>query len=182
MTAYFFALLRRPNGKSECIKTVNTFESLIKVFGYLFGIRFVLKNYVIWHLLYCSKICDFLKRGYLYSDCACAKKWESYWNEITREVWARSFLMYATYYFWPPSIISRTSRQNVEWTVISFVQCSFTASVSSIWKKTLMSMRLPTILWPLHVKARRFWPALMRRCTKYEYKNNSASNGALWDS
>ena len=65
MTVYFFTLLCRPNGKSDCIKTFNTVESLLKVFSQLFGIRFVLKNYVICHHLYCSKICDFLKRGYL---------------------------------------------------------------------------------------------------------------------
>ena len=47
MTEYFVALLRRPNGKSDCIKNFNTFESLIKVFGYLFGIRFALKKYII---------------------------------------------------------------------------------------------------------------------------------------
>ena len=37
----------------------NTFESLIRSFGYLSGIRFVLKNYVILNHFYCSKICDF---------------------------------------------------------------------------------------------------------------------------
>ena len=47
MTVFFFALLRRSNGKSDCIETFNTFESLIEVFGHLFMIRFVLKNYVI---------------------------------------------------------------------------------------------------------------------------------------
>ena len=73
MTVYFFALLHRPNGKSNCIKTFSTFESVIKVFDYPFGIRFVLKNYAIWHHWYCSKICDFLKWGYLCSDCACAR-------------------------------------------------------------------------------------------------------------
>ena len=49
--------------KSDCIKTFNTFKSLTKVFGYVFGIRFVLKNYVIWHHLYCSKVCDFWNAG-----------------------------------------------------------------------------------------------------------------------
>ena len=70
---HFFTLLRRPNGEFDWIKTFNTFESLIKVFGYLSGIRFILKNYVIWTNLYCSKICDCLKRGHLRSDCACAR-------------------------------------------------------------------------------------------------------------
>ena len=51
MTVYFFALLRRPNDKSDYIKTFNTFESVIEVFGYFFGIRFVFKNYVICHHL-----------------------------------------------------------------------------------------------------------------------------------
>ena len=31
MTVYFFALMRRPNDKSDCIKTFNTFESLIEM-------------------------------------------------------------------------------------------------------------------------------------------------------
>ena len=31
--------------------------------------------------------------------------------------------MYATYYFWPSSFISRTGRQNVGWMIINFVQC-----------------------------------------------------------
>ena len=39
-TVHFFELLRRPNGKSDRIKPFNTFESLMKVFGNLFGIRF----------------------------------------------------------------------------------------------------------------------------------------------
>ena len=64
--------MRRPNGKSNCIKTFNTFESLVKIFGYLFGIRFVLKNYVIWHHLYCSKISDFLKQS-TFVRTACAR-------------------------------------------------------------------------------------------------------------
>ena len=69
----YFALLRRPISKSDCIKTFNTFESLIKIFGYLFGRRLVRRNYVIWHHLYRSIIGDFFKRGYLCSDCACAR-------------------------------------------------------------------------------------------------------------
>ena len=73
MTLNFFPLLRRSNDKSDCIKTFTTSESLIRVFGYLFGIRFVLKNYVILNQLYCSEICDILKRGYLCSDFACAR-------------------------------------------------------------------------------------------------------------
>ena len=46
-TVHFFALLRRPNGKSDRIKTFNTFntfESLMMVFGYVFWIRFVLET------------------------------------------------------------------------------------------------------------------------------------------
>ena len=61
---HFFTLLRRSNGKSDRIKT---FKSLMKVFGDLFGIRFVPKNYdtVVKYVT--------LKRGYLCSDCACAR-------------------------------------------------------------------------------------------------------------
>ena len=47
MPVYFFALMHISNGRSACIKTFNTFESLIEIFGYLFEIKFVLKNYVI---------------------------------------------------------------------------------------------------------------------------------------
>ena len=35
------------SGKSYLLPSFITFESLIKVFGYLFGKRFVIKNYVI---------------------------------------------------------------------------------------------------------------------------------------
>ena len=41
--------------------------------------------------------------------------------------------MYATYYFCSPSFISRTSRQNVGWTVISFIQCIFALN----WSKEI---------------------------------------------
>ena len=43
----------------------------------------------------------------------------SKWNF---SVWARGFLMYKTNYFWWWNFIFWTSRQNVGWTVITFVQ------------------------------------------------------------
>ena len=48
---HFFALTRRPNGKSDRIKTFNTFESLMKVIDDVFGIRFVLKT-TIFEIIY----------------------------------------------------------------------------------------------------------------------------------
>ena len=51
--------------------------------------------------------------------------------------------MYATYYFWPPGFISRTSHQNVGWTVISSVQCIYTTCLSgSIWHQRQTYRRL----------------------------------------
>ena len=47
----FLCVIRRPNGKSDRIKAFNTFESLMKVFGYVFGIRFVLKT-TIFEIMY----------------------------------------------------------------------------------------------------------------------------------
>ena len=58
------AELRRPNDKSNYIKTFNTFKYSVKVFGYLFGIRFVLKN-TLFEIIYTVAKYDFLKRGYL---------------------------------------------------------------------------------------------------------------------
>ena len=60
---HFFALLRRPNGKSDRIKTFNTFDYLIKVFGYLFGIRFVLKTTIFEIIYTVAKYVTFWNEG-----------------------------------------------------------------------------------------------------------------------
>ena len=74
MTVYLFSLLRRPNGRSDCIKTFNIFESLIKVFGLPPWDKICPQELRYLTYLYCSKIRDVLKRGYLCSYCACARR------------------------------------------------------------------------------------------------------------
>ena len=61
---HFFVLLRRTNGKSDRMKTFSTFESLMKLFGYLFGIRFVLET-TIFKIIYT------------------VTKYVTFWNEST---------------------------------------------------------------------------------------------------
>ena len=68
-----FALLRRTNDDSDCIKTVDTFESQITVFGNIFGTKISLMNNVYLESFILQHNCDFLKGGYLCSDCACAR-------------------------------------------------------------------------------------------------------------
>ena len=63
MSVHFFALSRGTKDKPDCIKTFHTFESQIVVFGNIFAIKI---TFILNHL-YCSK------RGYLCSDCACAR-------------------------------------------------------------------------------------------------------------
>ena len=43
---HFLASSRRTKGKPDCIKTFDTFESPIMVFGNIFVIKIVLKNNV----------------------------------------------------------------------------------------------------------------------------------------
>ena len=51
MTVHFVVLFSRTNDGYDCIKTFNTFESHIMVFGNIFGINIVLIN----NIYYCSK-------------------------------------------------------------------------------------------------------------------------------
>ena len=44
MTVPVFELLRRTNDESDCIKTFDTFESQITVFGNMFQTKFILMN------------------------------------------------------------------------------------------------------------------------------------------
>ena len=46
MTVPVFELLRRTNDESVCIKTFDTFESLITVFGNMFQTKTILMNNV----------------------------------------------------------------------------------------------------------------------------------------
>ena len=46
MTVPVFELLRRTNDESDCIKTLDTFESQITVFGNLFQTNIILMNNV----------------------------------------------------------------------------------------------------------------------------------------
>ena len=46
MSVHFFALLRRTKDKPDCIKTFDTFESQIMVFGNISAIKIVLQNNV----------------------------------------------------------------------------------------------------------------------------------------
>ena len=68
MIEEFFARLRRTNDKSDCIKTFDTFEPKVMVFGNNFGIKIVLINNVYFESFILEQTCDFLKRGYLCSD------------------------------------------------------------------------------------------------------------------
>ena len=49
VTMDFVALLRRTNDKPDFIKTFDTFESQIMVFGNLFGIKSVLITFILNH-------------------------------------------------------------------------------------------------------------------------------------
>ena len=48
MTVPVFELLRRTNDESDYIKTFNTFESQITVFGNIFQTKIILMNNVYW--------------------------------------------------------------------------------------------------------------------------------------
>ena len=66
-------LSRRSKDKPDCIKPFDTFESQIMVFGNIFAIKIDLKNNVYLELFILQQTYDFFKRGYLCSDCACAR-------------------------------------------------------------------------------------------------------------
>ena len=51
MSVHFFALSRGTKDNPDCIKTFDTFESQIMVFGNIFAIKITF----FWNHLYCSK-------------------------------------------------------------------------------------------------------------------------------
>ena len=57
----FFALPRRTKNKPDCIKTFDTFESQIMVFGNIFAIKIFSRIKFVWNRLYCSKTVAFVR-------------------------------------------------------------------------------------------------------------------------
>ena len=68
MTMHFVALLCRIHDKSDCFKTFDTLESQFMLFG---NILFLLNSVYLESFILQKGDC--LKRGYLCSDCACAR-------------------------------------------------------------------------------------------------------------
>ena len=68
-----FELLRRTNDESDCIKTFDTFESQITVFGNMFQTKIILMDNVYLEAFMLQQKCDFLKRGYLCLNLAFAR-------------------------------------------------------------------------------------------------------------
>ena len=88
----FFALLRRPNGKSDRNKTCNTFESLMKVYGYLFGIRFSSRTTIFEIIYTVAKCVTFWNEGSFCLDCACARSRRPIEMKSLEEFWQGAYL------------------------------------------------------------------------------------------
>ena len=67
-----FMWLHNINEEPDCIKTMDFYSSIVATVIKTFKEQKFKCIAVLQNILYFSKLCDFLKSGYLCSDCVCA--------------------------------------------------------------------------------------------------------------